>query len=288
MAEEYIPLVDYPDYTQEFTISAVLVDMIPVTIKAQTIDKIRIDIVAQSIGNIAVDIAAQTVGNIAVDIAAQSVGNLAIDIAAQTLSTIAISIDAADITGNIPIDIAAQTLANVGVDIKAQTLSTLKIDIAAQTLSQVDVNIAASAVTLNVNIAASTATVDINVTAQSAGVYLQPEWSAKQETDQNFSGSAVIGAGATAILIDYTVPSGKTLIINDLAIVRNDETGPAHLELYDRTAGVRLLNLAGELGAAMSLVKPKRIPGNHRVTVDGYNFGSTSATYWASMGGYLI
>jgi len=124
MAEEYTPLVDYPDYTQEFAISAVLVDMIPVTIKAQTIDKIRIDIVAQSIGNISVDIAAQTVGNISVDIAAQSVGNLAVDIAAQTLST-------------------------------------LKIDIAAQTISQVDVNIAAQAVTLNVSVEG---TANVNIT----------------------------------------------------------------------------------------------------------------------------
>jgi len=124
MAEEYTPLVDYPDYTQEFAISAVLVDMIPVSIKAQTIDKIRIDIVAQSIGNIAVDIAAQTVGNISVDIAAQSVGNLAVDIAAQTLTT-------------------------------------LKIDIAAQTLSQVDVNIAAQAVTLNVSVQG---TANVNIT----------------------------------------------------------------------------------------------------------------------------
>jgi len=124
MAEEYTPLVDFPDYTREFAISAVLVDMIPVSIKAQTIDKIRIDIVAQSIGNIAVDIAAQTVGNISVDIAAQSVGNLAVDIAAQTLST-------------------------------------LKIDIAAQTLSQVDVNIAAQAVTLNVSVQG---TANVNIT----------------------------------------------------------------------------------------------------------------------------
>jgi len=124
MSEEYTPLVDYPDYTQEFAISAVLVDMIPVSIKAQTIDKIRIDIVAQSIGNIAVDIAAQTVGNISVDIAAQSVGNLA-------------------------------------VDITAQTLSTLKIDIAAQTISQVDVNIAAQAVTLNVSVQG---TANVNIT----------------------------------------------------------------------------------------------------------------------------
>jgi len=194
MAEEYTPLVDYPDYTQEFAISAVLVDMIPVSIKAQTIDKIRIDIVAQSIGNIQVDIAAQTVGNLTVDIAAQSVGNLAVDIAAQSLSTIAISINAADVTGNIPIDIAAQTLTNVSVDIAAQTvgnlavdiaaqtLSTLKIDIAAQTLSQVDVNIAASAVTLNVNITGSTATVDVNISAQTVNLNVKTAAGEKVDT----------------------------------------------------------------------------------------------------------
>jgi len=216
MSEEYTPLVDYPDYTQEFAISAVLVDMIPVSIKAQTIDKIRIDIVAQSIGNIQVDIAAQTVGNISVDIAAQSVGNLAVDIkaatatvnvniagqvgnvavdiAAQSLSTIAISINAADVTGNIPIDIAAQTLTNVSVDIAAQTvgnlavdiaaqtLSTLKIDIAAQTLSQVDVNIAASAVTLNVNVTGSTATVDVNISAQTVNLNVKTAAGEKVDT----------------------------------------------------------------------------------------------------------
>jgi len=208
--------VDYPDYTQEFAISAVLVDMIPVSIKAQTIDKIRIDIVAQSIGNIAVDIAAQTVGNISVDIAAQSVGNLAVDIAAQSLSTIAISINAADVTGNIPIDIAAQTLTNVSVDIVAQTMGNLAVDIAAQsvgniavdiaaatatvnvniagqvgnvavdiaaqTLSQVDVNIAASAVTLNVNITGSTATVDVNISAQTVNLNVKTAAGEKVDT----------------------------------------------------------------------------------------------------------
>jgi len=152
MAEEYTPLVDYPDYTQEFAISAVLVDMIPVTIKAQTIDKIRIDIVAQSIGNIQVDIAAQTVGNITVDIAAQSVGNLAVDIKAAT-AKVAITIDAADITGNLPIDITAQTVGNITVDIAAQTISELNVKITAATAT-VNVNIEAQTVHLNVKTAA--------------------------------------------------------------------------------------------------------------------------------------
>jgi len=151
MAEEYTPLVDFPDYTREFAISAVLVDMIPVTIKAQTIDKIRIDIVAQSIGNIAVDIAAQTVGNISIDIAAQSVGNLAVDIKAAT-AKVAITIDAADITGNLPIDITAQTIGNIAVDIAAQTISELNVKITAATAT-VNVNIEAQTVHLNVKTA---------------------------------------------------------------------------------------------------------------------------------------
>jgi len=223
MAEEYTPLVDYPDYTQEFAISAVLVDMIPVSIKAQTIDKIRIDIVAQSIGNIAVDIAAQTVGNISVDIAAQSVGNLAVDIAAQSLSTIAISINAADVTGNIPIDIAAQTLSNVSVDIAAQTvgnlavdiaaqtLSTLKIDIAAQTLSQVDVNIAASAVTLNVNITGSTATVDVNISAQTVNLNVKTAAGEKVDTIRLPDVESSASSGVV------TVPSGTETSVLSLS-----------------------------------------------------------------------
>jgi len=230
MAEEYTPLVDYPDYTQEFAISAVLVDMIPVSIKAQTIDKIRIDIVAQSIGNISVDIAAQTVGNLTVDIAAQSVGNLAVDIAAQSLSTIAISINAADVTGDIPIDIAAQTLTNVSVDIAAQTLSTIKIDIAAQTLSQVDVNIAASAATVNVQITGSTVTLDIDINAQSVSVNIAKEWAAKQDQHYNAVSQSSVGAGSTLNLVTIIISSGNVLYIDDI-VVGGD--GRARWRLYD-------------------------------------------------------
>jgi len=179
---EYTPLVDYPDYTQEFAISAVLVDMIPIKIVAQTIDKIRIDIVAQSVGNISVDIAAQTVGNISVDIAAQSVGNLAVDIKAAT-AKVSIKIDAADITGNLPIDIKAQTISTLGVDIKAQSLGNLAVDIVAQTLSTLKIDIAAQTLSqLNVNITAATATIDVNISAQTVNLNVKTAAGEKVDT----------------------------------------------------------------------------------------------------------
>jgi len=119
MVEEYTPPIDYPDYMQEFAISAVLVDSIPIKIVAQTIDVIRIDIVAQSIGNIAVDIAAQSVGNLAVDIAAQTISTLKIDIAAQSLGQVNVNIAASAITLNVAIQSSAVTL---DVNIAAQAV----------------------------------------------------------------------------------------------------------------------------------------------------------------------
>jgi len=209
MAEEYTPLVDYPDYTQEFAISAVLVDMIPISIKAQTIDTIRIDIAAQSIENISVDIAAQTVGNITVDIAAQSVGNLNVDIKAAT-AKVGITIDAADITGNLPIDITAQTIGNIA------------IDIAAQTLSELNVNIAASAVTLNVEVQG---TADVRITASTVTLNVSVQGTANVNiTDAivNISSLRLMDSGTIIRLHDeitagdsvlYTVPAGKKLYL---------------------------------------------------------------------------
>ena len=43
MGEEYTLLVNYPDYTQEFAISTVLVNSIPIKIVAQNTNKIYIN-----------------------------------------------------------------------------------------------------------------------------------------------------------------------------------------------------------------------------------------------------
>jgi len=226
MAEEYTPLVDFPDYTREFAISAVLVDMIPVTIKAQTIDKIRIDIVAQSIGNIAVDIAAQTVGNITVDIAAQSVGNLAVDIKAATAT--------------VNVNIAGQ-VDNVAVDIAAQTLSTLKIDIAAQTLSQVDVNIAAQAVTLNVSVQG---TANVNITDAIINI------SALKLMDEGAI-RRLAGFVNNGYVTLYTVPSGKKLYLFSVQLnVEYYDAGvqSGEIDLYDGANLYPLIVLAGPDG----------------------------------------
>jgi len=280
MAEEYTPLVDYPDYTREFAISAVLVDMIPVSIKAQTIDKIRIDIVAQSIGNITVDIAAQSVGNIAVDIAAQSLGNLSVDIAAQSAGPIAISIDVANITGNIPIDIAAQTLSNVSVDIAAQSLSTLKIDIAAQTLSQVDVNIAASAATVNVQITGSTVTLDIDIAAQSVSVNIAKEWAAKQDQHYNAVSQSSVSGGSTLNLLTIIISSGYVLYIDDI-VVGGD--GRARWRLYDGGTTYWYAHTAANNTFRDGLEVPIKLgPGTYYLEVE--NLETTSEVFSCRVG----
>lgn len=255
---EYTPLVDYPDYTREFAISAVLVDMIPVSIKAQTIDKIRIDIVAQSVGNITVDIAAQSVGNIAVDIAAQSLGNLSVDIAAQSAGPIAISIDVANITGNIPIDIAAQSLSNVSVDIAAQSISTLKIDIAAQTLSQVDIEIA----------------------AQSVSVNIAKEWAAKQDQHYNAVSQSSVAGGSTLNLLTIIISSGYVLYIDDI-VVGGD--GRARWRLYDSSQTYWYAHTAANDSFRDGLEVPIKLsPGTYYLEVE--NLETTSEVFSCRVG----
>ena len=188
------------------------------------------------------------------------------------------SIDLPDYT--LPISLQAIDVDVLPIDINIENASagvTFNVNIASQSLDWVDVNIRAAV-----------ATVSINIKAQQVGVYLQPEWAAKEGEDVNLSAASTISGGGQEDLIDYTVPSGKNLMINDVSVFRFDESGPAHAELRDLTAGVSLAFLGGELGCVMVFSKPKRIPSGHRIVVRVTNQSASGALYAASLGGYLI
>ena len=98
----------------------------------------------------------------------------------------------------------------IGSDIK------VPIDVQGQFIT-LDINILSTTADIDVNINASTIELDIDITAQHIGMYLVPDWYAKEGLDKNFyahSGPVAFGGTAT---VTRLVPAGKTLYITDVA-----------------------------------------------------------------------
>lgn len=241
---------DYPDYTTLLQLIGTDI-MVPIDIQGAYI-MMPIDIQAQYV-TLEMDIVAQTVGNISIDIAAQTIGNINIDIAAS-----AITLD---------------------VNLKSQTAN-INIDIAAQTAGNLAVNITASAVTLNMNLEASAITLNIDMHTQSVGIYLQPEWAAKEGIDKDITG--IYGGGG--YIIDYTVPAGKELRIFDFGYA-DDIDEPISVILQ---CGVTALAACGgSLGASFSLTKPKIFEAGERARLN-LNIGGWSGEVRGFLGGYEV
>ena len=263
---------DYPDYTTLLQLIGTDI-MVPIDIQGAYI-MMPIDIQAQYV-TLEMDIVAQTVGNISIDIAAQTIGNINIDIAA---SAITLDVNLKSQTANINIDIAASAI-TLDVNLKSQTAN-INIDIAAQTAGNLAVNITASAVTLNMNLEASAITLNIDMHTQSVGIYLQPEWAAKEGIDKDITG--IYGGGG--YIIDYTVPAGKELRIFDFGYA-DDIDEPISVILQ---CGVTALAACGgSLGASFSLTKPKIFEAGERARLN-LNIGGWSGEVRGFLGGYEV
>jgi len=226
-----------------------------------------------------VDITAQTIGKIGIDIQAQTIGAIDINIAASAVK-LAITINAGDITGNLPIDITAQTVGNIGIDIKAQTVS------------QLNVNIAASAATITVSV---TGIANFSIVAQEVGVYLQPEWAAKEGNDKNFYLTAVNMGWHEGVYASYVVPSGKTLYLCGLSfrIAAADAANYDHhlygyASLIDWTADINLATIGGLGGGGIPCPKPVTIPEGHEFKLELYCEAGVDCHLLASSWGYEI
>jgi len=195
-----------------------------------------------------------------VDIARQSLPTVAMDIAAQTLAQVAV-------------DIAAQTLANLKVDINAQTLSTLAVDIAAQTLSTLGINIKAQ----------DLAELVIKIAAQSVGVYVERDWATTQDNDKTLVASSIgQGAGINQRLINYTVPTGKTLYIDDMDI-SGTQTWLGRLDIGGST--VYEINGPANTPNPLTFTTPKKATAGQAVELYIKNTGSASGDFYANING---
>lgn len=253
-------MTDYPDYTSLMQIVGSDID-VPISIDAATV-------------TLDVDVVAQTVGDIAINVAD---------------SDIMIPIDVQGAYIMLPVDIQAQYV-TLDVDIVAQTVGNISIDIAAQTIGNIDVNLAASAVTLNIDITAQTiGNLTIDLEAQSVGLYSYPEWAAKEGTDVDPHDSATAADRTLTNIVDYTVPTGKTLYVTHWGFSLEFAEGVfGRLSDYSDTTHDYKAVTGGYNGASMVLSKPvKIVAGHHCIIRCAHNHGS-DAICTACFGGYLL
>ena len=182
----------------------------------------------------------------------------------------------------MPIDIQAQWM-NLAIDVVAQTIGNIAIDIKAQTLGE-----------LSIKAGDITGNVDITIAScQKVGLFLQPEWAAKQDTDKNLYKSGQLndfGAGGS---INYQVPGDKTLRIQsaDCALVplaAADADKQAHFwfTIWDSTDNIHYSNVGGNGGAHMDFPKPIVIPGGHIVYAQIISRADYTTLYYLNAFGY--
>lgn len=210
---------------------------------------------------------------------------LPISIVAYTISSLPIDI-VAQTVGNIAIDIAAQSVGNINVNLAASAI-TLNVNIASQS-ANIDVNLAASAITLNVNIAASAATVDIDISAQSISVKLVPDWGAINATDINLHGYSSVPNNTPTVLIDYTVPAGKTLLVYDWSAAIGTSDGQIAGSLYRSDVLTTYGRNGGIRGFQQVFNKPKRFDAGWIVRVAVVHQIGSNQDCYATVGGVLI
>ena len=126
-----------------------------------------------------------------------------------------------------------------------------------------------------------------------SGLYLKPEWAAKEGTDKNFTYSRGQTPWGGFAQNDYAVPAGKTLYIcgmsfyNRSFLAANGDLNQIGVStIYDVTDLNTLAVLGGNGGGSISFPKPIPIPGGHTVRVYQYNWANHDTAGEVSLWGY--
>lgn len=135
----------------------------------------------------------------------------------------------------------------------------------------------------------------IDIIAQRVGVYLQPEWAAKEGDDKNFKAVDADKAPSEAVYVGYTVPTGKTLFITQLGFSSHghnaadrDKHQMCHGSIEDNTLSTRIWLQGGNGGGSQSFSKPIAIPEDHQVNFLCYNFANHNCDLKVAAGGYEV
>jgi len=136
-------------------------------------------------------------------------------------------------------------------------------------------------------------TVDTNFQQQAKGVEREPEWRAAKGYEKGFRGAATLPARDMAIIIEYTVPTGKILVLTDWGFSGHGPTDPAnpavcpcHIHLLDYTAGIMLAYDGGQVGRYATLNTPVIIPAGHTFRMLIYSNYEYEAVFEAAIRGF--
>ncbi len=234
-----------------------------------------------------------------VDIQKQTI-NVEIDIVAQTLAKIQINIASSSITLNINIAAAAAGV-TLNVNLKSQTAN-INVNIAASAAT-VNVNISSQTANINVNIAASVATITVSVTgtaqvniyAQSIGMYLKPDWEAKENHDKGFHIANTSIAYGESSYVSYTVTAGKTLYLTHMgfsivaaASADYDHHLVGECYIYNHTASKLLARVGGNGGNSSSFPQPIVIDAGEEFQGSIGSYAGVTCRMSAAFWGYEI
>lgn len=128
-----------------------------------------------------------------------------------------------------------------------------------------------------------------------SGLYLSPEWAAKEGTDINLIAVNANIHVDSEVYLDYTVPAGTTLVINQMSI---QMSGAAYADrelnqmcevALDETVGGLWLpreRVGGNGGASLPLNKPRVFIAGQLVRLRGINHSNHNCDIAAIAAGY--
>jgi len=128
----------------------------------------------------------------------------------------------------------------------------------------------------------------IDFQLQRVGVYLKPDWEAKEGNDKNFCAVLALAQDVWDDATEYTVPTGKTLYITDLAAAMESTQDNILTTLYDETSDVTLGAISGKGGCSIVFSKPRRVPEDHVIRQRAVQNAEATVTCHITMGGYEI
>jgi len=128
-----------------------------------------------------------------------------------------------------------------------------------------------------------------------SGLYLKPEWAAKEGTDKNFFVARLNVAYLGFASATYTVPAKKTLYVCGLtfsviavAAVDADKNQVGTGYLRNDTDGIVLLDLGGNAGNWVTFPKPIVVAAGKDFLYAVYNFANHRCHIAISVWGYEI
>jgi len=127
--------------------------------------------------------------------------------------------------------------------------------------------------------------------AQDVGVWTSRDWAEKTgEGINQFGMGTDPGDGTGITLVDYTVPTGKTLYIDEVwgGIGYLGVPTYVYMTIYNFTTGLVEWLMGGVGGVGMAFTKPRRYTAGTRIKINFYQHSGRSFTVGGGFHGRLL